>query len=152
MNNYMIGKPAAKYQIIKTAAARDDNLLNIGWLCDIAGVSRSGYYYWLSTEKSRIDKEQQDEQDFNLILMAFKYRGYDKGARGIHMRLLRLNPPIVMNTKKITRLMKKFNLFCPLRQPNPYRNIEQSESCGQSFSKSVKQGISCLWTSHDIAD
>ena len=77
MNNYMIGKPTAKYQIIKAAATRDDNLLNIGWLCDIAGVSRSGYHYWISTEKSKIDREQQDEQDFNLILMVFKY--YIKG-------------------------------------------------------------------------
>ena len=75
----MLGKPTAKYEIIKTAATRNDNLLNIGWLCDIAGASRFGYYCWFSTEKSKIDRERQDERDFNLISVTFKYRGYDKG-------------------------------------------------------------------------
>jgi len=114
-------KPSAKYEIIRTMTVRDNNLLNIQWLCDIAGVSRSGYYYWLGTEKSREEQERQDEHDFSLILAAFKHRGYDKGARGIHMRLLRLDPPVTMNTKKISRLMKKYNLFCPIRKVNPYR-------------------------------
>ena len=110
-----------KYEIIQAMTARDDNLLNIQWLCDIAGVSRSGYYYWLGTEKFRIERAHQDELDFGLALEAYKHRGYDKGARGIHMRLLRLDPPVIMNTKKISRLMKKFNLFCPVRKVNPYR-------------------------------
>jgi len=80
--------PAAKYEIIREATSRDDNLLNLSWMCKIAGVSRSGYYYWLDAEKNRASQEKQDEQDFALILEAFQYRGYDKGARGIHMRLL----------------------------------------------------------------
>ena len=29
----------------------------------------------------------------------------------------------VMNMKKISRLMKKFNLFCPIRKANPYRRM-----------------------------
>ena len=29
----------------------------------------------------------------------------------------------VMNIKKISRLMKKFNLFCPIRKANPYRRM-----------------------------
>jgi len=115
--------PAAKYEIIKEMTSRDDNLLNIKWLCEIAGVSRSGYYYWLSEAKAREDHERQDERDFELVLEAYKFRGYNKGVRGIHMRLLHREPIIIMNPKKIRRLMKKFKLYCPIRRSNPYRRM-----------------------------
>ncbi len=36
------------------------------------------------------EKEEQDCKDFELILEAYKFKGYDKGRRGIHMRLLRI--------------------------------------------------------------
>ena len=39
------------------------------------------------------------------------------------MRLLHQNLPIRMNTKKIRRLIKKYGLICPIRQPNPYRRM-----------------------------
>ncbi len=52
-------------------------------------------------------KERQDRADFELILIAYSFRGYDKGAQGIYMRLLHMNPPVIMNVKKIRRLMKK---------------------------------------------
>ncbi|MGF2053784.1 hypothetical protein [Vagococcus fluvialis] len=32
----------------------------------------------------------------------------------------------VMNLKKIRRLMKKFNLVCPIRKANPYRRMAKS--------------------------
>lgn len=66
-------------------------------------------------------KEEQDRKDFDLILCAFKHRGIDKGRRGIRMRLLHMG--IIMNEKKISRLMKKYNLFCPIRKANPYRRM-----------------------------
>ena len=37
------------------------------------------------------------------------------------MALLHFNPPIIMNLKKIRRLMKKYGLICPIRRANPYR-------------------------------
>ena len=49
-----------------------------------------------------------------MILEAYNFKGYDKGRRGIHMRLLHMG--ILMNHKKISRLMKKYNLFCPIRK------------------------------------
>ncbi len=39
------------------------------------------------------------------------------------MRLLHMDPPIVMNTKKIQRLMRKYGLSCPIRKANPYRRM-----------------------------
>ena len=92
-------------------------------LCDIAKVSKSGYYNWVVSESNRIKKEEQDRKAFDLILEVYNYKGYNKGARGIYMRLLHMNPPIIMNVKKIRRLMKKYNLICPIRQANPYRRL-----------------------------
>ena len=96
----------AKYQIIYDTLQKNDNLLNVAVMCEIAGVSRSGYYHYLSTEDQRMEREERDRQDFLLILKAYQYRGYHKGARSIYMRLLHMEPPIVMNIKKIRRLMR----------------------------------------------
>ena len=92
----------------------------------MAGVSRSGYYAWVNAAPVREQKEQQDRADFELILSAFKMHGYAKGAKGISMALLHMNPPVIMNLKKIRRLMAKFNLICPLRGPNPYRQMAKA--------------------------
>ena len=101
----------------------ENNQLTVKTLCEIVGVSRSGYYNWVASEENRIKKEEQDRKDFEIILEAYKYRGYNKGARGIYMRLLHMESPIIMNIKKIRRLMKKYKLFCPIRQANPYRRM-----------------------------
>ena len=93
-------KPEVKFGIIREMTARDNNMLNISWLCELAGVSRSGYYKWLDNEPKRQERENCDKADFALILAAYQFRGYDKGARGIYMRLLHQSPPIVMNIKK----------------------------------------------------
>ncbi|MDR0918561.1 MAG: IS3 family transposase [Oscillospiraceae bacterium] len=42
------------------------------------------------------------------------------------MRLLREDTPVVMNVKKIRRLMRKFGLWCPIRQANPYRRMAKA--------------------------
>lgn len=90
----------------------------------MTGVSRSGYYNWVRSAGTRLARERQDEADFELILAAYRYRGYAKGARSIHMRLL--HQGIRMNLKKIRRLMKKYGLFCPIRKANPYRRMAKA--------------------------
>ena len=59
-----------------------------------------------------------------LVLAAYRYRGYKKGIRNIHMRLL--HEGAIMNPKKIRRLMQKYNLFCPVRKANPYRRMAKA--------------------------
>lgn len=124
----MEGKPEAtpeeKFKLIQEITQRDNNELNISWLCKTAGVSRSGYYNWLHSYDKRSNKEEQDRVDFEMILEAYKHRGYDKGRRGIYMRLLHTG--VKMNQKKISRLMKKYNLFCPIRKINPYRRMAKA--------------------------
>lgn len=87
-------------------------------------VSRSGYYRWLNAADSRDIREVQDRKDFVLVLDAYQFRGYDKGSRGIYMRLFNLG--IRMNRKKIQRLMNKYGLKCPIRKANPYRRMAKA--------------------------
>ena len=84
-------------------------------------MSRSGYYNWENNISKRESDEQRDRDDFDLILEAYKYKGINKGVRGIHMRLLHQDPAIVMNTKKSHRLMRKYGLYCPIRKPSIHR-------------------------------
>lgn len=116
--------PEEKFRFIQEITQRDNNEMNISWLCEMAGVSRSGYYNWLHSSDKRDDKEKRDKDDFELILEAYKFRGYDKGRRGIYMRLLHMG--IHMNQKKISRLMKKYGLFCPIRKANPNRRMAKA--------------------------
>jgi len=114
--------PEVKFALIREATLQDNNLLKISKMCEIAGVSRSGYYNWCASDSTRKVREDADKKDFALILEAYQFRGYNKGARGIHMRLLHY-PGIIMNVKKIRRLMRKYGLFCPIRKANPYRRM-----------------------------
>ena len=67
---YMSGSPQIRYEIIAKTIKKDDNLLNISYLCEIAGVSRSGFYYWQNNTAMRLDAEEQDIKDFEVILIA----------------------------------------------------------------------------------
>ena len=115
-----------RYEIISQTIKNDNNELNITLLCKIAQVSRSGYYEFIKRQNEDNPIEQKDRKDFELILDAYNYRGYKKGSRSIHMRLLHNGTP--MNRKKIQRLMRKYNLKCPIRKPNPYKMmLKESE-------------------------
>ena len=126
-----------KYEIIHTAVNRENNVLSISRMCEIAGVSRSGYYAWEAAAPVREKREEADRKDFDSILEAYKFRGYAKGARGIHMRLLHVG--IVMNIKKIRRLMKKFCLKCPFRGPNPSRQMAKAIKTNAVFPNVVNR-------------
>lgn len=115
-----------KFQVIQETLREEGNLLNISMLCDIAGVSRSGYYRWIKAEDVRLEKENKDRESFELILKAYNQRGYSKGARGIYMCMVHWKEPVVMNLKKIRRLMNKYGLVCPIRKANPYRRMAKA--------------------------
>ena len=106
-----------KFEVIQKTLNEADNQLSVSMLCEIAGVSRSGYYRWVKAVDVRDKREKKDREDFELILKAYNQRGYSKGARGIHMCMLHWNPPIVMNVKKI---------MCPIRKANPYRRMAKA--------------------------
>ena len=112
------------FAIIHETLHSPEPLLSVTELCRIAGVSRSGYYNWVNSEATRKQREEHDKAEFELVLEAYCFRGYKKGVRSIHMRLLHMG--IVMNVKKIRRLMHEFNLFCPIRKANPYRRMAKA--------------------------
>jgi transposase InsO family protein len=113
-----------KFALIYEAIQQDNNVLSISFMCEIAGVSRSGFYAWMKAAPARQKRESRDQADFVLILEAYRFRGYKKGAKSIYMRLL--HQGIIMNIKKIRRLMKKYELSCPIRKANPYRRMAKA--------------------------
>ena len=72
--------------------------------------------------KKRIDRNNKDQKDFDLILKAYKFKKRKNGARQI-MMVLNNEFLVHFNLKKRRRLMKKFGLKCPIRQANPYRRM-----------------------------
>ena len=128
-----------KFEIIREVVSKENNMLNISMLCDIAGVSRSGYYRWVNAAEHREKQELKDRADFEIILKAYNHRGYSKGAKGIYMHLIHQEEPIVMNLKKIRRLMKKYNLICPIRKANPYRRMAKALKTSNVAENLVKR-------------
>lgn len=130
---------SAVFEIIHSIVSTPGNRLSVSEMCKTAGVSRSGYYAWVKAAPVRAEKEQQDRADFDLILEAYKHRGYTKGAQGIYMSLLHRNPPVIMNLKKIRRIMRKYRLSCPIRKANPYRQMMRALQGGRIADNLVQR-------------
>ena len=77
-----------KFQLIHDMLESEDCSMSITEMCSLAGVSRGGYYYWCNQEEARRQREQADLEDFSLVLEAYKFRGYAKGARSISLKQL----------------------------------------------------------------
>ena len=136
-------KTSYKYEVIHNTLEDSPGVFSISILCELAGVSRSGYYAWLKAAPTREARELQDKADFELILAIYKRRGYAKGARSIYMGLLHMNPPVVMNIKKIRRLMKKYHLFCPIRKANPYRRMAKAIKTSNYADNLLQREFEC---------
>ena len=44
------------------------------YLCACIGVSKSGYYNYLSNENRRMKRDRKDREDFEWILKAYKFK------------------------------------------------------------------------------
>lgn len=112
--------------------------------CTLLNVSRSGYYNYLKTNEARVAKEQKDIEARDLILKAFNRRGYKKGSRSIKMTLEH-DFTIVMNRKKIQRIMRKYGIKCPHRKANPYKQIAKATKehrvVPNKLQRQFKQGV-----------
>jgi putative transposase len=96
----------------------------VSYLCEIAGVSRSGYYNYFSlqSKEQREKRDVEDEIVKEIILKAFNFKRRKKGARQIKMTL-EGQYNITYNLKKIRRIMKKYDIVCPIRRANPYKKM-----------------------------
>ena len=113
-------------------------------LCGVAGVSRSGYYNYIKNEDKRLKSEKQDIELRDIILKAFNHRGYKKGSRSIKM-VLENEFNIIFNRKRIQRIMRKYDIKCPIRRANPYRRMMKATRehavVPNLLNREFKQGI-----------
>jgi transposase InsO family protein len=114
-----------KFQLIEQTIRRFQISRMTAYLCQVAGVSRSGYYAWLKSEKTRMVKAQKDWQDYELIKAVYDAKKGRAGFRTIKM-VLEQDYFVVMNHKKIRRLMAVFNLVAKVRRANPYRKLAKA--------------------------
>lgn len=121
---------------------RDNNLKNVvSYLCASAGVSRSGYYNYLSNESKRERREEIDIKVRDDILMAISFRGYKKGSRSIKM-LLEDKFWICYNRKRIMRIMRKYNIVCPIRRKKyKYKVTKEHKVCKNYLQREFKQNV-----------
>ena len=111
-------------------------------LCEVSGVSRSGYYNYF-TNKSKITRDalaKADELVRDNILKAYNFKGRKKGARQIKMTL-EGEFRIVYNLKRIRRVMKKYNIICPIRKANPYRRMMKATREHSVLPNSLKRNF-----------
>jgi putative transposase len=97
----------------------------VSFFCEMLEVSRTGYYRYIATSETRRVREENDLRSKDIILKAFNKRGYKKGSRSIKMTLEHEHN-IVLNRKKIQRIMRKYNIICPIRKANPYRRMAKA--------------------------
>lgn len=107
-------------------------------LCDIAQISTSGYYKWLK----KADEIARDNDDYLLIKEIFDKGRKKYGHRTIQMKLL-ANKSIVMNHKKVIRIMNKYRLITKIRRQNPYKMIMKKSlehrTCENILNRDFKQ-------------
>lgn len=116
--------PDQKFILIRSVIEKYDLKNMVSYLCKTAGVSRSGYYNYYSIQafEQRKEKDKNDDAVRDIILKAFKFKNRKKGARQIKMTLAgQFN--VIYNLKRIRRIMKKYNIICPIRRANPYKRI-----------------------------
>lgn len=102
-----------------TAIYQLSDTYSIKLLCDIAGVSRSGYYKWLKRQDQPPTIKEMEEQR----LISLIREGFNK-VRGIYgyprMKIwLKRNYELKINKKRIYRLMKLMGIKSIIRKKKP---------------------------------
>lgn len=105
-------------------------------LCRIADVSRSGYYQWLK----RADEMDKDYEDYLLVKEIFDKGKSKYGFRTIKMGLKR-EKKMVLNHKKIIRIMKKYGLVTKIRRRNPYKAIMKKTAEHRTFANQLDRAF-----------
>lgn len=109
---------------------------DIKLLCVIANVSKSGYYKWLK----KTDEIPKDYDDYLLVKEIFEAGKSKYGWRQIRMNLER-KKKIIMNHKKIIRIMNKYNLVAKIRRRNPYKAIMKKTAEHRTFENKLDRNF-----------
>ncbi|MBE5394071.1 IS3 family transposase [Brevibacillus borstelensis] len=134
--------PSERYQLINQTIRQHNLQRMTRYLCKLACVSASGYYRWRTAEEVRQLREDADQHDFRLIKEHFDALRGKAGALVIKMRIERVDG-IIMNHKKIRRLMRKYHLTATIRRANPYRKMakatQQHQTCPNLLNRRFDQ-------------
>ena len=106
-------------------------------LCTIAGVSRGGYYKWLIHS----NEPRKDHDDYLLIKKIFDQGKSKYGFRTIQMKLFD-QEQMIMNHKKIIRIMRENNLNTKIRRVNPYKAIFKRTLEHRTFENKLNREFS----------
>lgn len=125
VNNCVNLKNSEVYELIRQTVSLPHYKGTVSYCCAILNVSRSGYYNYVKTATERKLRENDDLKAKDNILKAYKFRGYPKGSRTIKM-ILENEFGIIYSRKKIQRIMRKYNIVCPVRKTNPYKRMAKA--------------------------
>ena len=107
-------------------------------LCSCLHINRSSYYYYQKAKPLRLEKELPDKL---LIEEIFNKHKKLAGYRTIRMDLEKMG--IMMNCKKIRRLMNKYEIKTHIRKKNPYKDImkktQEHTTCANILNRQFKQ-------------
>lgn len=127
----VVNSTSAKFRLINELYKADKRKFHITDLCKIANVSRSGYYNWVTSESMRTRREKRDHESYLMVSEIFYKKKQKSGWRVIKMELE--HKGIIMNHKKIKRLMKKYSLVTKIRQRNPYKQMARATHEHRTF-------------------
>jgi putative transposase len=105
-------------------------------LCQIAKVSKGGYYKWLKL----LVKPDKDQESYFLIRDVFEKGRHRLGWRRIKMNL-QSKTGVIMNHKKIKRIKNKYGLTTKIRSRNPYKDIMRKTSEHRTFENVLNRNF-----------
>ncbi|WP_309414572.1 MULTISPECIES: IS3 family transposase [Bacillus] len=130
------------YALIEQTILRFQFPRMLRYLCTLAGVSRSGYYAWLHQSDKHLEKERNDETDYEWIQEIFNRKEKICGGRSIKM-VLEKTKGICMNLKRIYLIIRKYNLVTKIRRANPYKHIakatQEHKTCPNLLKRQFNQ-------------
>jgi putative transposase len=104
-----------RYKVIH----RLKNQFPIVLLCELAGVSRSGYYKWFKRQGVESPKEKEDRELKDLIKCCYEEVKGIYGYKRIKIALYR-NYQRVVNQKRVYRLMREMGIQAVIRKKNRF--------------------------------
>lgn len=137
-------RPCKVYALIEQLQRKHQLKNLVSELCRLTGVSRSGYYAWMNGETKRQIKAENDDKDVAVIREIFDQEKGKAGALQIKM-FLENDYGIIMNHKKIRRLMKQYHLTAQLRQAKPYKQMlkatQEHRTCPNLLKREFNQDV-----------